>query len=79
MQPSSNAVVVYYDGSGNDIYQVWYRGAGNRVKYEYTSLGAEDLKNPPDWSYFLPAADIVPAGIGTSGGRAVPIYFRVSK
>ena len=78
LRPKPGDIVVRYDGSANDTFHVWYRGGGSKVKYQYSSAGTEDLKELPEWNYFLPSAEIVPAGIGTGGGRPVPIYFRAS-
>jgi hypothetical protein len=78
IQPPPEGLVIDYDGSANDTFHVWYRGGGSGKHYTYQFGKANELVNPPTRTFFLADPTRVPAGIGTAGGVAVPIYFEVN-
>ncbi len=78
IQPPPDGLVIAYDGSANDTFHVWYRGGGTGARYKYRSGTPNELKDPPDYNFFFADQARVPAGIGTAGGVAVPIYFDVT-
>ena len=77
IQPPPDGLVIAYDGSANDTFHVWYRGGASGKHYTYSPGRADELRNPPTHTFFLADPTRVPAGIGTAGGVAVPIYFEV--
>lgn len=78
IQPPPDGLVIAYDGSANNTFHVWYRGGGTGASYKYLAGTPEELVDPPIRNFFLADQTRVPAGIGGSGGAAVPIYFEVT-
>jgi hypothetical protein len=75
IQPPPEGLFIAYDGSASNTFHVWYRGSGTGVRYRYSVGTSDELTDPPDRNFFMADQTRVPAGIGTSGGVAVPIYF----
>jgi hypothetical protein len=79
IQPPPEGLFIAYDGSANNTFHVWYRGSGTGVHYKYQVGTSDELTDPPDRNFFMADQTRVPAGIGTSGGVAVPIYFEFNR
>jgi hypothetical protein len=73
--PPEDGVVISYDGSRNNTFHVWYRGAGTGTRYSYTLGTAADLAGDPLKNFFLQENGVIPAGIGGIGDSAIPIFF----